>query len=88
MLGPGDGLTCKDGFVGFELLPSDIEAAVSEARTLPQVPQIIRQLTLWDLQHVHVGLARNVNRVLDNAYLCTAKHDRENNTLKHSHQKG
>lgn len=62
-------LTCQDGFMGFKLLPSDIEAAVSETRTLPQVPQVVRQLTLRYLQHVHVGLARNVNRVLDDAYL-------------------
>ncbi len=69
MLGAGGVLTSKNGFVGFELLPSHIEAAVCEAWTLPQVPQVIRQLTLWYFQHVHVGLARNVNGVLDNTYL-------------------
>lgn len=61
--------TCEDGFVGFKLLSSDVQAAVREARLLPQVPQVVRQLTLRDLQHVHVGLAWNVHRVLDDAYL-------------------
>lgn len=70
VLGAWGGLTCKDGFVSFELLPSDVEAAVCEAWTLPQVPQVIRQLTFWYLQHVHVGLSWNVNRILDDAYLC------------------
>lgn len=49
--------TCQDGFVAFKLLPSDVQAAVGEARLLPQVPQVVGQLTLGDLQHVHVGLA-------------------------------
>lgn len=49
--------TCQDGLVGLELLPSDVEAAVGEAGALPQVPQVVRELTLRDLQHVHVGLA-------------------------------
>lgn len=62
-------LACQDGFVGFELLPPHVEAAVGESRALPQVAQVVRQLTLWYLQHVHVGLARNVDRVLDNAHL-------------------
>lgn len=61
--------TCEDGFVGFKLLSSDVQAAVREARLLPQVPQVVGQLTLRDLQHVHVGLAWNVHRVLDDAYL-------------------
>lgn len=30
VLGAVHSLTCKDGFVGFELLPSDIKAAVCE----------------------------------------------------------
>lgn len=49
--------TCQDGLVGLELLPADVEAAVGEAGALPQVPQVVRELTLRDLQHVHVGLA-------------------------------
>lgn len=63
------GPTCKDGFVAFKLLPSDVQAAVREAGLLPQVPQVVGQLTLGDLQHVHVGLAWNVHRVLDDAHL-------------------
>lgn len=61
--------TCQDGFVAFKLLPSDVQAAVGEARLLPQVPQVVRQLTLRDFKHVHVGLAWNVHRVLDDAHL-------------------
>ena len=33
-----EGLACQDGFVGLELLPPHVEAAVGEARALPQVP--------------------------------------------------
>jgi len=62
-------LACQDGFVGFELLPPHVEAAVGEARALPQVAQVVRQLTLGHLQHVHVGLARDVDRVLHHAHL-------------------
>lgn len=43
--------------MAFKLLPSDVQAAVGEAGLLPQVPQVVGQLTLRDLQHVHVGLA-------------------------------
>lgn len=64
-------LTCQDGFVGFELLPSHIQSAVREAGAFPQVTQVIRQLALRNLQHVHVGLSRDVHRVLDNTYLTT-----------------
>lgn len=55
--------------MGFELLPSDAQAAVGEARLLPQAPQVVGQLALGHLQHVHVGLAGDVDGVLDHAHL-------------------
>lgn len=63
--------------MGFKLLPPDVQAAVCKAGLLPQVPQVIGQLTLWDLQHVHVGLARNVHGVLDDAHLQGQPHPTE-----------
>lgn len=53
----------------FELLPSDVQAAVGEAGLLPQAPQVVGQLAFRHLQHVCVGLAGNVDGVLDDAHL-------------------
>lgn len=62
-------LTCQYGFVRFELLPSYEQAAVCEPRAFPQVTQVVRKLTLRNLQHVCVRLARDVYGVLDHAHL-------------------
>ena len=76
-----EGLACQDGFVGLELLPPHVEAAVGEARALPQVPQVVRQLALRYLQHVHVGLARDVDRILDHAHLRGGRATRTGQTV-------
>lgn len=62
-------LTCQYGFVRFELLPSHEQAAICEPGAFPQVTQVVGKLTLWNLQHVRVRLARYVYRVLDHTYL-------------------
>lgn len=62
-------LTCQYGFVRFELLPSYEQAAVCEPRAFPQVTQVVGKLTLWNLQHVCVRLARDVYGVLDHTHL-------------------
>lgn len=61
--------TCQDGFVCFKLLSSHKQATVCEPGTFPQAAQVISQLTLRHLQHVHVGLTGDVHRVLHHTHL-------------------
>lgn len=61
--------TCQDGFVCFKLVSPHEQAAVGEPGALPQAAQVVSQLTLRHLQHVHVGLAGDVHRVLHHAHL-------------------
>lgn len=61
--------TCQDGFVRLELLPRHAQAAVGEARVLPQPAQLVCQAALGHLHHVHGVLAGDVDRVLHHAHL-------------------
>lgn len=61
--------TCQDGFVRFELLPSDTQCAVGEAWTLPQIPQIVWEPALGDFQYVCVRLTWDIYGVLHYTHL-------------------
>lgn len=55
--------------MSFELLACNTQAAVREARVLPESSQLVRQAALRYLHHVHGVLAGDVDRVLHHAHL-------------------
>lgn len=50
--------------MSLELLACNTQAAVREARVLPEPSQLICQAALWNLHHVHSILAGDIYRVL------------------------